>query len=1264
MATVDLARVWYYRAKRYGIYSQLLVLTAIVVAIHWNLLFEAGGYISWGNFLLPYTNSQYAAYASLQASWSPFQYMGSPLIAPLSQAENFFTALGPLVVLSSFLGPATAAKVYVLTSTLFLGAASLLFLRSVVRGYLGQLTGAMLLIAGPFQLQLFGQGDYVQFVSEAFVLLSVFLLWRALQNPKTRWLWFPLSLLALVLSMDSLQLFALGTVLYMAFFLFYAIPSLHGSFRSRLSSICGLLFQILLLPLLLAPLVLSLLAAPVYLGPSSSYALPLSTFASYSAGPVAVFLTMGYVAGLTPPTFLGYHMVALTAGSLVASIWMGFIVTLVIAVWAGVLFLKDKRGYFLLIVAAGASLLGAGPFGPLGAVNTYLYLHLVGYQELNASYYWDWMLVVPALAASLGILVERLPEFSQNNIPRLAQPGLKSVWAPKGNLHLGNKLLTSRGLRAMGFYLVAVILTTIVIVSSAVPFVVGAQNGSLGIHSVPYPSDYAQIDTILSRLVGSSYAGVALFNPDVNWFLKNGTEMVPNAFFLFPTVRTAGVPVYGAPPFASNYYDYWVYKEFYSNVTRYVGELFAVAGVEYFLVFYGTQSASFYPDFLQFSYGINASHLLEYQSGVIPVVTSKDFAIYRDLYYSGVATSLSNLSVVAGGYSELDAMAYAGVNLTNQGLIFPSDIPAGGCVQYVNRVDRVFAETVNSLYGLALACTSTFSSNPVTAITPDSQSWQSSYRRLGGSVWDAWPTSLATVQGGPYSIEVPIDTGGCTSSCRLWLPIRFSGDGGLLNFNWKGSNWTVNTSRGWQENNNSMVWVQLPFGSLEGTGRLRVTSITGWNSIGTIYVAPSSNLSSWLNSLITSKQVILTAPGNTLQAPLATAVSQSAGYCMLATVDALQRESLCLSADGNSPISLNLSLPKRTSGELSILVRTIGTAVLILDPGLNQSDFGFDTRDYNSTNFSMSWIRVPISPMEITADAELPLQVANGTAFISEVIFTPSSAYAPPTHFLPGPNLTIRSVYYTSEVSSLNLTVKKVSPIESLITGEITFHSSTSYLAGLANAVFGLTPPLNTDILVRYTVAPSLLMGMDGAKLGGNISNGLVQYSSTLLSLPPGLNLSSLYLDFKSYGGKPNATVTASFRIWIELADMQLQMNVTNAISGSSWTIAAGSNGYSLAGGPGDLVLTRVPFFADLSVQGNGLTLASALGSIDSLIWNPHNATTIGVTPASAVLSSSGYAIMGLSLGAWIVVGYIWRRRQKRAAKHAPSANDSAPENL
>ncbi len=191
--------------------SQLAVLLALDLAIHATLLFRFEGYLSWGNFDTAFVASQYPSGPALY--WSPFQYNGAPVGLGFADLSNYIEGLGPLTVLSDLLGATWGAKAFILLSTWFVGGAALLLARTVIRRPIAQLSAAVFLIGGPFQLALYGQGDYQAFVAEGFVFLSLYALWLGIRRPTQRWVWFPTAAWLLVLTFQVPQAFLLGFVL-------------------------------------------------------------------------------------------------------------------------------------------------------------------------------------------------------------------------------------------------------------------------------------------------------------------------------------------------------------------------------------------------------------------------------------------------------------------------------------------------------------------------------------------------------------------------------------------------------------------------------------------------------------------------------------------------------------------------------------------------------------------------------------------------------------------------------------------------------------------------------------------------------------------------------------------------------------------------------------------------------------------------------------------------------------------------------------------
>lgn len=191
--------------------GQLMLLVVIDFAIHWTLVTQFHGDPAWGNFIEPFTTSQYPNGPAL--FWNPFQYGGYPTGLAFATISSYVVALGPLTAFSVLFGATAGAKLYILLSTLFLGATSLLFARTVVRHPIGQLATAVLVMAGPFQVALYGQADYIGYVVEGLIFLSLFAFWLAVNRPTQRWVWFPLSFWLILFTYSIPQGFLLGMLL-------------------------------------------------------------------------------------------------------------------------------------------------------------------------------------------------------------------------------------------------------------------------------------------------------------------------------------------------------------------------------------------------------------------------------------------------------------------------------------------------------------------------------------------------------------------------------------------------------------------------------------------------------------------------------------------------------------------------------------------------------------------------------------------------------------------------------------------------------------------------------------------------------------------------------------------------------------------------------------------------------------------------------------------------------------------------------------------
>ena len=1240
---------------------QLIFVTVFLVVAHGRLLLEnASSCAMWGNYALPCTRDQYLAWIHWNPPltvWQPLAGMGSLFPLPFSTELARTTFYYPAFGLSELVGPAPAAAWLTILSTVFLATTFLLWTRTVVRDNWGRFAALILLIAGPFQLQLYGNGDYALFIAEAFVFLSIYLLYRAIYEPARRWSYFPASLVSLIVSFGQVQVFFLGLPLYAAFLVLYVVPWGEGTLRARLSKLSALALRFLTLPFLLAPLLVPVLTSPPFrIGPTSAYANPLLVFSHLSATPESVFFMLGYL--WTPGTSLtnnsGYVMVLSASNSTVAILWTVTGIALVLLVWAGVLFFRDRRGTAFLALALLAAFFGSGTEGPLGPLNTYLYLHLPGYQEVNASYFWDWMVVVPVTALALGVLVERIRES-----PTSREPSAPDSEGSATTMHIRESRFFLRSgptLRSSGLKLLTVGLVVIVGTTLVIPYAVGAQYGpvqsrTIGIQTVPYPKDYATIPGTLSHLVGSSYAGVAVLNPSRAWYLYNSTTVVPNYFYYYPTVREPVIPSYNTAPVASSYYAYWAYEELYSNSSAYVGQLLAVSGIGYLLVFYGSQPI---PAYLFASYdGTNVSHLLQYQHGMVRSVSSKDFAIYKNLYFTSTAVSLSGASLVAGGYSELDAMAYGGLNLTEQGVWFASDLPRGGCDPYTAHASVVYTASVNSLEGLGLACTARASSDPTDFLMGDHtiyDGWASSFSSLGGAlgqpIIDAWPSPLAVSSQGRHSTSLPIDVGSCVS-CRLWILVRFASDGGGLQFVWEGHTWTISTNRSWSGENNSMIWVQLPFQPISGGGTLSIVSLSGLNAIGDVYVASPVAVADWLSNLTANKPIVLATPGHEMAPPVLSRVGQQWNYCGLETVDSLSRSSICFQTSPTAPIDFNLSLPDRNPGWLSLLVRASSNALIQIGPDYNQS-VGFDTLNGNQSQFPMGWIRVPIGSGEISPNGTLPLRLASGALAVSEFVYAPQSAF-PAFRLATAPPPVLNESYtsLSATTGALNVTLGNESAGVQELAGTLEF-SSQQYHQWLGSVVMNRSSETSYDLSVTYSVSSGIIANLDGIELSGSGEVGSNQFTSSLFALRTGPGGPTSTLNLYSSSSTPVGSVNAAFVIRISYGTFPANSTLSNVDPSTSWNVTPTPTGYELSGGPASMVLVRVPFYPSLELTRSGSQLVPAFGSVDSLIVGTEDFSHFTVVTKAAGALELGLVIMGVTLAAWIAAEFLWYRYRPR----------------
>ena len=1240
------------------LFYQILSIAAADLLVNLRLILEFNSNISIGNFVVPYSYAQYAA-TGLPGAWSRYQYLGIPganlFLAQVTSALSF----GPLWFLTTLVGPVGGPKLYIFSSVAALGISFLTVTKLFVRDYRAQTAAVLFLLLGPFQLQLYGQGDFVGFVALSFVFLSIYFAYRAVKSPLRRWAWFPLSIWTLAMSTLVVQLFLLGVLLYCCCLTFFVWESVgRQSFLLRLPSFAA---RLLALPLVLTPLILTFVYGAIDLGPGSATFLPLSSFQGNSASSLSILFLQSYE--YSPSQYIGYTLIE-SINAFLASVWTDLTVALIVAIWVSYLLNRDRRLLFLFAVSVMASIWGAGPRGLLGPLTVYLYLHFPSYAALNQSYYWDWAIVAPALAIALGIAIEGSAVGHSGQCKHTVIKPERFLGPRRRRVNILFRKLNIRTNPSGGAVTILVALLVCVV---AIPYGTQAQyNTPNGMHQVVYPKDYAEVAPELVNLIGESYAGVALFNPDINWFLANSTNGIPNTFFFFPLARTTGLPVYGSPAIQSNEYLYWVYEQFYTNSTKYVGELLGLVGVQYLLVFYNTQSASYYPYFLQFSYGKNASQLLAYQQGIEFVFGAKDFAIYRNMYYAGVASAASNLSLIAGDYSTLNSLSYAGINLTNQVFLFQNDLNPSTCGSVLGRTDRVYAASSNFALSLGLYCNYVSSAEPAAVASEGSYGWLSSQVRVGVSQADRWPSPVAIADAPGSVLSVPISVpGSCGSACTLWVPVRFTGDGGTLRISWQGQSIELRTDRGYQGLNNSMLWVGLPFLVASYTrGTLSFDSESGTNAVGTILVTNQSfasavSVTKWLNTTFASKAVIYVEPGDTLDLVGPQLGSLGSGYFHLTTNAIAESSGIYLQALGVRPLApISIPLPANGKGGWLILtLRTISYSFFNLTYDQRSRVLGFDSGNYVPSLSKWDTIEVYL-PAAGGAGAEgVTLQLLNGTVWIAQTAYFPQTQLEVSTAGPPGLNLSVSGTYESSYISNLTLNVTHGAMNSTTITGSANL-SATSYFYPYASITLNQAVQLDHAVSVEFSVTSGLELSLNGLKFGGAGGSGSVIFSPLFFSRVGSIG-TNYTLTLEAYGGPTSSLHDSRFSVTLSTLIVSGLNRLTDLNSSVFVNVGADNSGYRVTlSRPASLLFVRVSFFGGMVTTPSSVSLAPALGSLTTIVWNPSDSLVISVGVAATRYLLVGYAVALSGTVAWVLIEYaMFRRVQKPRPAQPRSAS-------
>jgi len=833
--------------------SKLRFLPFVIIAIisffvYFHMFFYQE-YIQWGNFGAPLRANLLNSLSIL--TWNPYSYNGIPAETPWISLFGNLSAPS-LVLFGGLWNLDFAIKLFTVFSTFFMAYSFYLLSRCFVRTTLPRAIATIFIFLNPSTLQFIGQGDSFQFVFWGVYFLSLFMLYSHVKSTTgvKRNVSLLISALLLSLTVAVPQIFYLGLPLYIIFAFYFSIIDRDTFSRKDLNFFLKTISKsMFLIIMFVMPLILTTLFGAYNLSPSSSIANPLNNYIAYSAN----FLNLLRINAF--PMLNNTILLGDVNSSLISVVWSSMLSVLVFIVMFSGLIFKDKRMLFIDLIIVCAAILGSGYSSPISSFNVFLYTHMLGYQVLNASYYWEWIIIIPLYAILISMMLQNI---------------LVSVHSRKGNTlteptSSSNKRFSSLKKKISKLFLIiksrspklSLIIAIFLIFSVVTPPLIGQGfygGGNSGIHQDNIPPSYNILINKLNKLVGNTDLGVAYFTPDNYVYFGNNTNGVTQPLLNDPGVRSPGVPSYLSPPVVSSNYFYWAYTEFYLNQTHSIAQLMGLMGIKYFVTLNNVISAST----LYIANTKNPTELMKYQNDMHLLFANGNYSLFESNVSVNSAQSVKGFTIMSGNYETLLASAALGLNLSGIDPLFPGDIDQGNFNLYLNNTKGMVLLNKQSLTSVAIDrfANASNSLNPLdninNFISSPSQGWISS-----SSLWNtnqpyiidaAYPYAI-TSAGIPMSFTLHT---GYSGRYNMWLQILNSPSvDAKLNVSINNHSYTVNSSVQNTDMGN-FFWVKIPFNLTGGSLNISIKSILGANGLERAVMLKDGLVSEELASLNSS----------------------------------------------------------------------------------------------------------------------------------------------------------------------------------------------------------------------------------------------------------------------------------------------------------------------------------------------------------------------------------------------------------------------------
>ena len=1182
----------------------IFILSSCVFLVYSKYLFFQYGYPGFGNFFIPADK----AALGWNIFWGPHAYDGIVGTTPMSGAINLVVYNVPIFLLSSVFNIYFAGRLYLVLGTIFFDISFYYLSGAFTRNTAIRLASSLFYLFNPINYMILGTGDVPSLIYLGFAIISYRLLANSFHEPhKILNKFFLLSVAFLVISIASYQVFFLGIFVYIFLIVYYSISNSinFGQFIKNVIAIPAsfLLIAILILPEIY-PLFVGGLAGTYIFSPG------LGNYISNSSSLLNVLTLKGY-----PPNFT-WVTISSFGYPLFTNTWTILEFLFMIALLVFPIFGKNKKFLIFSFAVVLGSLLGSGALSPIAQFNEYLYLHLPGYEAINASYFWDWIV----LSLFYSILLILMLQTLFKNFKKIEHLSVEKHYFTKRNAI--PKLLV----------VFSVLILIVPPVVSQSYYDIGSLQNTWG-KSTPAYIPSLQVE--VTKLVNGTDAGVAIFNPDMNLYIGNKSSNFVNPLMLDPASRTAELGYYGSPNVPSERYFLYAYRLFYQNETEDLGALMALAGIQYFVYMKNVSSYSYNGTFIPWTQGVNVEKQMSYQKHVIQLVNNPDYTIYKNLDFLGTVDRMNNLTLLTGGLPELATILSDGFNLSSYNIISPQDLSTFGNVFFENYTSNIFLSDTNSMYGIVLEPSNySFDMGSFNLYSSPSYGWASS-----DTIPPNGPILADTMN--PFIISYSKSTVQVPSSViksgnnSLWMEVymndqRSYGEHGIY-VNSTSFSYYINTSS-FDGLTNSFIWLKVPF-TINNSNPISITSIGRINALKGIFVTPTGYVSKSMANLQKSIlfheiKVFIDTPGYYLASSNNISKMQNFDYTIAGGGGSPLGGVYLTNATGN-PNGISLKVPPNSN---SVLIQLYAAASSILDVkiGNKSTIFGIDTHHNSPLNATKTgYVELPVNGAN---SSNLTLSPQSGTLYLKSIIWLPNSLSTPPLVKTTAMIQTLNYSSYSSHPQYIlyqNLSATKTGDtihLHGSIDAVNTTPGETLLSYNLANQ-FNYT----SNHEYSFSVSSGLLIDVNSFFMAGSTNNNSkIEVSNRLIGVYDVASRVGMYLTIISMG--LSSEISGEFYLNVTT---NISTPLSSFYSGNNSIyerISLGQTGYSINNNNNSghsIVNDRLPFYSLMTVNGQQTKYLSGLYGLNTIFILNQNTEKVVV---SVSYLNMEYMLIGIDL--------------------------------